>query len=328
MKLLSIDPFIFNKGLKFFDIKSDLFILPYFFDIEKFETDKKNKKDNHIAEYLHEELKRFINNDFDDSLIDKIESIKLGHLLLILEYYASINEHKYNPYFEAQYNFDIINTFAEEIRISDFFKFFVIVLNSLTLSYDDSSLYLGKLDKLSNKDKFKRKELTIIQKYVIIARLLSIFLHEINIKSKTSFNIAFHFIIIKFIDKTIAEADFLNNNAKDGILINRGSIFLKRDKFRTPVSQDEIQNIYYNIKKLFEDTGPLEEFYQIKANERFLESKKPPNVRSNKIWSKSFFIKNIKKYKNQSEMAKALGVSRQRISAMKKKLNIHKFLST
>ena len=297
MKLLSIDPFIFNKGLKFFDIKSDLFILPYFFDIEKFEIDieidKRNKKDNHIAEYLHDELKIFVNNDFDDlSIIDKIEYIKLGHLLLILEYYASINEHKYNPYFKTQYNFDIINTFdSEEIRISEFFKFFVTVLNSLTLSYDDSLLHIGKLDKLSDKDKFKRKELTIIQKYVIIAKLLSIFLHEINIKSKALFNIAFHFIVIKFIDKTIAEADFLNNSEKYGILINRGSIFLKREKFRSPVSQDEIQNIYYNIKKLFEDTGPLEEFYQIKANERFLESKKPPNVRSNKIWSKAFLLK-------------------------------------
>lgn len=323
MKLLSIDPFIWKKGLKFFEIKSDFLVLPYFFDIHKFETDKKNKKDNYIAEYLHKELKIFVNNDFNDSSINKIESIKLGHLLLILEYYASTNEHKYNPYFETQYNFDIINNFDfEEIKISEFFKFFVIILNSLTLSYDDLSFYLGKLDKLSDKDKFKRKELTIIQKYVIIAQLLSIFLHEINIKSKTSFNVIFHFIIIRYIDKTIAEADFLNNSEKDGILINRGSIFLKREKFRSPVSQTEIQNIYYNIKKLFEDTKPLEEFYQIKANKRFLESRKPSNRRSNKIWSKSFFIENIKKYKNQSEMAKAYGISRQRISELKNKFNI------
>ena len=41
-----------------------------------------------------------------------------------------------------------------------------------------------------------------------------------------------------------------------------------------------------------------------------------------KEWKKQEFINALKKYKNQSEMAKACGVSRQRISELKKKFKI------
>lgn len=310
MKLLTIDPFKFNKGLRFAEIVD--FSYP---------PDDYNRL-----------VEKFVNNDFDLSEIDKNESEKLSRLLFFLEYSASVRELKYNPHFDSKYNFDNIITYKfEEILTCKFFVFFINILNSLGLSYSDSAdssdFYLGKLDKLSDKDKFRRKRLTIIQKYVIIAQLLDCFLSEIKIKDKTSFNIAFHYIAMRFIDKSEAEANFLNDSEETGILVSRGSIFLTREKFRTPVSSSQLQNIYVKIKNLYQDPEPLEELYGIKANERFLESRKP-HKRSNKIWDKSFFLENIIKYKNQSEMAKALGVSRQRISAMKKKLKIDKISLT
>ena len=275
---------------------------------------------------MHKMLEKYVNNDFDETEIDKSEAEKLGRLLFFLEYSASIREPKFNPYFAPKYNFDIINNYStEELSISNFFVFFINISHSLVLSYTDSGdFYIGKLDTLSNKDKFKHKELTIIQKYVIIARLLSCFLNEIEIKSKAAFNIAFHYIVMRFIDKSEAEAHFLNNSDVKGILVSRGFIFLL-SKFRTPVSPSEMQNIYANIKKLYQDPEPLEKFYGIKAWERYLESRKslsPKPDRSDKIWTKSFFLTNIKKYKNQSEFAKALGISTQRVSFMKKRLRI------
>ena len=151
----------------------------------------------------------------------------------------------------------------------------------------------------------------------MIALLLDYFLSEIKIKNKTLFNITFHCIVMRFIDKSEDEVDFLNNSEENGILVSRGSIFLSRANFHSPVSSAELQNIYKKIKKLYQNHEPLEELYGTKALERFLESRNPPK-RSNVIWDVRFFLENIIKYKNQSEMAKALGVSRQRISEIKK----------
>ena len=317
MKLLSINPFCFNKGFKYSEIKGDMPFISEYFHINEYESDNKRKIDKPLYEYLDNDLKKFVNNDFDEAAL---QNDKLRHLLPMLERFAAMREPKFNPYFEPQ------NTFEEETTPEfELLQFLIIILNSLTLSYLASDFHLGKLDKLSDKDRFKRKELTIIQKYVIIARLLDCFLNEIKIKNKPAFNVAFHYIVMRFIDKTEKEAKFLNDDSdKNGILVSRGSIFLS-SKFRSPVSCEELQHIYAKIKKLYQYPEPLEEFYGIKACERFLESHKPPTKHkqhSNKIWSKSFFIKNIKKYKNQSELAKILGISRQRISFMKKKLNI------
>ena len=330
MKLLSVNPFSYKKGFRFaemidFDLLCDE---PIFSD------------ENNIYETPDDRLKKFINNDYDTGgEVDNPAREKLGRLLFFLEYSASEFESQHNfdiikggqgykikSNFEPKYNFDIIKeTYkSEEISICKRFVFFINILNALEITYSFSDFHLGKLDKLSNEDKFKRKKLTNIQKYVIIALLLDYFLSEIEIKNKTLFNITFHCIVMRFIDKSEAEADFLNNSKKNGILVSRGSIFLSRANYRSPISSAELQNIYKKIKRLYRDRKPLEELYEIKATERFFESRNPPK-RSNKIWTKSFFLENIMNYENQFEMAKALGVSRQRVSEMKKKLKINKF---
>lgn len=310
MKLLAIDPFLFKKGFKFACID------------KKGEWPEKFQK----IEYINKILEKYVNNDYD---LSAPINDKLSHLFFSLEYFASEREPEFNPYFTPKYTFEELKETSPPE--AEFFKFFINILNSLVLSYTGSDDFnIGKLDKLldtlsDENGKFRRKELTIIQKYVIIARLLYCFLNEIGIKDKSLFNISFHYLVMRFIDKSEAEANFLNNDSKKrGILVSRGSIFLS--SFRTPASAEEIQNIYTNIKKLYQDPEPLAEFYQKKAWERYLLSRRlspsPKRDRSNKIWTKSFFLKNIKKYKNQSEFAKALGISTQRVSFMKQKLKI------
>ena len=317
MKLLTINPFLFIKGFHYADV--DFFLPdedddPTFYEIHK----------NDLFEFLKPRLEKWVNNDFDCSELDINIAEKLGHLFLLLEQVASIAEPKRNPYFEPKYEFDKINYNNEEVLLSEFLIFFVTILNSLALSYSPADFHLGKLDKLSEKDRFKRKKLTVIQKYVVIAELLNCFLIKAGITGKTAFNLVFHYIIMKFIDKSEADVDFLNSSEKTGILVSRGSDFLSRANYRSPVSFLELQNIYEKIKELYKDPEPIEEFYGIEANKRFLERPHhpPKRKRGNKVWRESFSFLKKKVYKNQTEMAKALGVSRQSVSAMKRKLHL------
>ncbi len=213
----------------------------------------------------------------------------------------------------------------------DFFYFFITIINSLRADdikidkYDSLNHYkdlnnipiIGIMDKISGNQ--YKKELSFRQKYVIISKLIMLYFKKIKISNDNLFESGLHYIIFRLIDKKDEELDYLQEIGRD----NGYSAFLNSKLFRSPMSAKATKEMFDNIEYLYQKKDILEtvavfELHGQILNKSFEFAKK--NKR--KEWKKQEFINALKKYKNQSEMAKACGVSRQRISELKKKFKI------
>ena len=243
----------------------------------------------------------------------------------------------------------LISKLSSEIDI-DFIAFFFTVINSLymdnfeTDKVDDSILYkikklfgfknvkhnrnsnmedlippfVGIMDKISS-NKYKKEKLSLRQKYVIISKLIYLCFKKNKINNKDLLESGLQWTIFFLIDRTDVECDYLQKTGKEGGY----AAFLNSKSFRSPMSAKAVQDMFCNIEYIYQKKNILDRMAALEVQRQIFD--KPPKPREEtkrKEWKKQAFINTLKKYKNQSEMARACGISRQRISELKKKFKI------
>ena len=197
----------------------------------------------------------------------------------------------------------------------NFIMFLIVVLNSLSIKSNISSISVGIMNRIS--DSYKKEKLTFRQKYVIISQLIFLYLKKLNINNKEVIEIFLHAVIWLCIDKTDKEFDYLQEIGAQGYIS-----FLNSKMFRSPMSSKALEKMFFNIEQMYKNRESLEIVAAIDIYRQIIEEKERPVQTKRKEWNKNDFIFQRKKYKNQSEMARATGISRQRISELKKKFKI------
>ncbi len=176
--------------------------------------------------------------------------------------------------------------------------------------------FIGIMDRLSS-NKFKREKLSFIQKYVIISKLIQLCFRKNKIINKDLLESGLHYIIWGLIDKTDTECDYLQKILKD----ENCATFLNSKLYRSPMSMKAVKDMVSNIEQMYRDREKVERLAAQEVYNQIIE-KKPLPEKKIKKWDKQAFVNTLKKYKNQSEMARACGISRQRISELKKKFKV------
>jgi hypothetical protein len=197
----------------------------------------------------------------------------------------------------------------------NFIMFLIVVLNSLSIKSNISPISVGIMNRIS--DSYKKEKLTFRQKYVIISQLIFLYLKKLNINNKEVIEIFLHAVIWLCIDKTDKEFDYLQEIGAQGYIS-----FLNSKMFRSPMSTKALEKMFFNIEQMYKERESLERVAAIDIYRQIIEEKERPVRTKRKEWNKNDFIVQLKKYKSQSEMANACGVSRQRISELKKKFKI------
>ncbi len=234
----------------------------------------------------------------------------------------------------------LISKLSSEIDV-DFIAFFITVINSLyidsvEINKIDNSInvkhnrnysynmedfippFIGIMDKISS-NKYKKGKLSFAQKYVIISKLIYLCFKKNKIDDKDLLESGLQYIIWALIDKTDAECDYLHRIGKEGGY----AAFLNSKLFRSPMSAKAVQDMYCNIEYIYQKKDILDRIAAWEVQiQIFDKPPKPEEETKRKEWKKQAFINTLKKYKNQSEMAKSCGISRQRISELKKKFKI------
>ena len=197
----------------------------------------------------------------------------------------------------------------------NFIMFLIVVLNSLSIKSNISPISVGIMNRIS--DSYKKEKLTFRQKYVIISQLIFLYLKKLNINNKEVIEIFLHAVIWLCIDKTDKEFDYLQEIGAQGYIS-----FLNSKMFRSPMSTKALEKMFFNIEQMYKERESLERVAAIDIYRQIIEEKERPVRTKRKEWNKNDFIVQLKKYKSQSEMAKFYGISRQRISELKKKFKI------
>ena len=243
----------------------------------------------------------------------------------------------------------LISKLSSEIDI-DFIAFLFTVINSLyidnfeTDKVDDSILYkikklfgfknvkhnlniedlippfVGVMDKISSKI-YKKEKLSLRQKYIVISKLIYLCFKKNKINNKDLLESGLQWIIFFLIDRTDAECDYLQKTGKEGGY----AAFLNSKSFRSPMSAKAVQDMYCNIEYIYQKKDILDRMAAREVQKQIFDEpfKHIENIeKKRKEWKKQEFIDMLKKYKNQSEMARKCQVSRQRISELKKKFKI------
>ena len=245
----------------------------------------------------------------------------------------------------------LISKLSSEINV-DFIAFFITMINSLYIDnveinkVDNSILskikklsgfknvkhnrnysynmedfippFVGIMDKISS-NKYKKGKLSFRQKYVIISKLIHLCFKKNKINNKDLLESGLHYIIWGLIDKTDAECDYLQKIGIEGGY----AAFLNPKLFRSPMSAKAVQAMYYNIEYIYRKRDILDRIATWEVQRQIFDKpSKPPEKTKRKEWKKQAFVNTLKTYKNQSEMARACGISRQRISELKKKFKI------
>ena len=242
----------------------------------------------------------------------------------------------------------LISKLSSEIDV-DFISFFITLINSLYIDnveinkvkVDNSILnkikklfgfknvkhnrnsnmedlippFVGIMDKISS-NKYKKGKLSLRQKYVIISKLIYLCFKKNKIYNKDLLESGLQWIIFFLIDRTDAECDYLQEIGKEGGY----AAFLNSKSFRSPMSAKAVQDMFCNIEYIYQKKDILDRMAAMEVQKQIFD--KPPRQTKRKEWKKQEFIDMLKKYKNQSEMARACGISRQRISELKKKFKI------
>ena len=279
------------------------------------------KQESRINPYIRLYLKSYM-----ESFKDDLERFKKGENIedeiLFTLYYLYKEE---SDFFD---NNKIIRSLKSEIDI-DFIIFFITVLDSLYIDQMDNSRegnsissFVGVLDRLKS-SAYKKEKLTVRQKYVIIAQLIYLYFKKIKIKNKNLIESALHSIFWMLIDRTDSECDYLRKINKEGGYL----VFLDSKLFRSPMSATALKKTFFNIEQMYREKESLERIATFVAVTGYLHDvavmKQPSPEKKRKKWNKQDFIDTLKKYnKNQSEMAKSYGISRQRVSELKKKFKI------
>jgi hypothetical protein len=220
----------------------------------------------------------------------------------------------------------LISKLKAEVNI-DFAMFFIALLNSLHVYNVDEGqnlnsipFFVGIMDRItSTVYKNENLNLTFRQKYIIISQLVYLFLKKIKIRNKDLVEAVLHYIIWALIDKTEHEFDYLHKIGEDGGYIP----FLNSKLFRSPMSAKALQDMFCSIEHLFQEKDAVDEIAEREVFRQVMAIEQQHTEKENrKEWKKQDFIRALQNHKNQSEMAKAYGISRQRISELKKKFNI------
>ena len=246
---------------------------------------------------------------------------KIDDEILIYLYFLYYNEEK--EFFDKE---PLVNKLLSEIDI-DFIMFLITVINSLYIDNVEPNMdctgekkdvfppFVGIMDKISS-NKYKKEKLSLRQKYVIIAQLIYLCFKKNKINNKDLLESGLHYIIWGLIDRTDAECDYLQKTGKEGGY----AAFLNSTSFRSPMSAKAVQDMFCNIEYIYQKKDILDRMAAREVQKQIFDE--PSRQTKRKEWKKQEFIDMLKKYKNQSEMAKSYGISRQRISELKKKFKI------
>ena len=273
--------------------------------------------------YIH----NYLSSLFKSFKID-LKSLKNGEKIddeiLIYLYFLYYNEEK--EFFDKE---PLVNKLLSEIDI-DFIMFLLTVINSLYIDNIEPNMdctgekkdvfppFVGIMDKISS-NKYKKEKLSLRQKYVIIAQLIYLCFKKNKINNKDLLESGLHYIIWGLIDKTDAECEYLQKVGNEGGY----AAFLNSKLYRSPVSMKAVKDMFSNIEYIYQEKDILDRIAALEVQRQILD--KPPKLQEEtkrKEWKKQAFVDALKKYKNQSEMARACGISRQRISELKKKFKI------
>ncbi len=305
---------------------------------------QESRANPYVRDYLYSYSKSFL---VDMERFRKGERIEDGILF-----------HLYFLYKEDRGLFEkdpLISKLTSEINI-DFISFFITVINSLFIdsieinkpgNYTSNSIlskikklfdfksfkynevhnarmedlippFIGIMDRISS-NKYRKEKLSFRQKYVIISKLIYLCFKKNKINNKDLLKSGLHYIIWGLIDKMDAECDYLQEIGKD----DDYAAFLNSKLFRSPMSARAIQDMYCNVEYIYQKRDILEKKAAWEVQRQILDKpSNAPEKTKRKEWKKQAFINTLKKYKNQSEMARAYGISRQRISELKKKFKI------